>query len=217
MESVGAALGVDLTRRRWPIVGCMVRPVPGQPLPDAGMLLVATPALREPTFCESVVLLLEVGPHGALGVVLNRPSPVPVGEVLPAWSDLVSCPDVLFRGGPVGTDEALGVGLRAARPGSDVVWEGFDPIDGDLGLVDLDGPSSQAARGLDRVRVFAGYAGWDRDQLDDEVAEGSWYVLPGRATDAFEPHPEALRRAVLRRQPGEVAWLSTRPLDPARN
>ena len=54
-----------------------------------GRLLVATPRLREPTFHRTVILLLDHGPDGAIGVVLNRPSTVDVGVVLPDWQEHV--------------------------------------------------------------------------------------------------------------------------------
>ena len=58
----------------------------------AGMLLVATPQLLDPNFADTVVLLLDVDDNGALGVVLNRPTGVPVAEVLADWSDVVAEP-----------------------------------------------------------------------------------------------------------------------------
>ena len=73
----------------------------------AGMLLVATPALVDPNFADSVVLLLDVDDDGALGVVLNRPSGIRVADVLEDWGDVVDEPDVLFQGGPVSTQAAL--------------------------------------------------------------------------------------------------------------
>ena len=74
----------------------------------AGQLLVATPVLLDPNFAETVVLLLDADENGALGVVLNRPSAVPVAEVLEAWAGVVAEPEVLFQGGPVSTEGALG-------------------------------------------------------------------------------------------------------------
>ena len=74
------------------------------------MLLVATAALQDPHFADTVVLLLDVSDEGALGVVLNRPSQILVADVLEPWRDVVDHPEVLFRGGPVGVDGAIAVG-----------------------------------------------------------------------------------------------------------
>ena len=184
----------------------------GQPV--AGMLLVATPALLDPNFADSVVLLLDVDDSGALGVVLNRPSGVPVDAVLDGWADVVAEPDVLFHGGPVGADGALAVALL--RDPEDVPV-GFRSVDGRLGLVDLDAPVELLEGSLAGLRIFAGYAGWGAEQLDVEIEEGSWYVVPGEARDAFRTDTADLWREVLRRQPGEMAWHSTRPADPELN
>lgn len=182
--------------------------------PTTGSLLVASADLLDPNFAESVVLLLDVGDDGALGVVLNQPSVVPVGEVLPDWQELVSEPGTLFRGGPVGTDGALGVARVIDRDRGPV---GFRPVFADIGLVDLDTPIEVVGDGFAGLRIFAGYAGWGADQLAAEIDEGSWYVVPVEASDLFREDPSDLRRDVLRRQPGELAWVSTRPIDPTLN
>ena len=61
------------------------------------------------------MLMLDVDDGGALGVVLNRPSGVPVAEVLETWGEIASEPEVLFRGGPVSTEGALGRRAAARR------------------------------------------------------------------------------------------------------
>src|SRR6266700_4567094 len=98
-----------------------------------GRLLVATPTLYDPNFFRSVVLVLEHGEDGALGVVLNRPSETAVGETLPGWNPLASNPGVVFVGGPVSPDAAIGV----ARAGSADQTEGWSPLFGHLGTFDL--------------------------------------------------------------------------------
>lgn len=178
------------------------------------MLLVATPALLDPNFSDSVVLLLDVDENGALGVVLNRPSAVPVSDVLADWGEVVAEPEVLFLGGPVSTEGALAVALLRAE---DDVPVGFREVEGKLGLLDLDTPVELIDGSLQGLRIFAGYAGWGSDQLAGEIEEGSWYVVPGEALDVFRVDPAELWRDVLRRQPGELAWHSTRPVDPDLN
>jgi putative transcriptional regulator len=181
---------------------------------QAGMLLVATPALLDPNFADTVVLLLDVDENGALGVVLNRPSVVPVADVLADWGEVVAEPEVLFHGGPVSTEGALAVALLRAE---DDVPVGFREVSGQLGLVDLDTPVELLDGSLQGMRIFAGYAGWGADQLHGEIAEGSWYVVPSQPLDVFRLDPSELWRDVLRRQPGELAWHSTRPADPDLN
>jgi putative transcriptional regulator len=192
----------------------MMGPVSAVPQPEAGMLLVAAPTLLDPNFIDSVVLLLDVNPEGALGVVLNRPSAVPVSDVLGAWGDVVEEPEVLFQGGPVSTDGALAVALASAD-GLDAV--GFQSVVDRLGLLDLDTPTELVVGTVDRLRIFAGYAGWGAGQLQDEIAEGAWYVVPGVVDDVFCSDTSGLWRQVMRRQPGELAFHSTRPADPELN
>ncbi len=185
---------------------------PGEIAP--GSLLLATAGLLDPNFADTVVLLLDVNDEGVLGVVLNRPSALPVSEVLGEWGDVVDEPEVLFQGGPVATDGALAVALAA--PGGEG-GAGFRPVWGRLGLLDLDTPRELVTGTVDRLRIFAGYAGWGAGQLEAEVAEGSWYVVPGEVEDVFGEEAAVLRRQVLRRQPGDLALHATRPLDPELN
>ncbi len=187
---------------------------PAAHLLAAGRLLIATPMLVDPNFDHTVVLLLDVDDTGALGVVLNRPSQVSVNSILPDWYDRVAAPDVLFQGGPVATDSALAV---AYLTGPDEEPIGFRRVFDTTGIVDLDTPAELLTSVLEGMRVFAGYAGWGPGQLQAEIDEGSWIVVDSAPHDVFGGAPELLWSAVLRRQPGELAWLSTMPLDPTHN
>jgi len=68
-----------------------------------------------------------------------------------------------------------------------------------------------------RGRVFVGYAGWSAGQLESELEEESWLVLPAEADDLFSDDPGGLWSAVLRRQGGPYALLSLMPPDPSLN
>ncbi len=179
----------------------------------SGQLLLATPRLRDPNFIRSVILLLQCDDDGAIGVVLNRPSTLAVAEVLPTWGLAVTEPRVVYSGGPVSPESALGVGV----PRSGETPEGFRPVPSGVGLVDLDAEPDLLLPSLVGVRIFAGYAGWDRRQLEDEVAEGSWYIVPSTSTELLHPRPDELWRTVLRRQPGDLAFVANFPDDPAMN
>jgi putative transcriptional regulator len=187
--------------------------------PLAGRLLVATPMLGDPNFRRTVVLIVEDEPEqGSLGVVLNRPTEVPVARVLEPWDDLATGPAVVFKGGPVAAESALALALV---PGEEepLGWHSLDgtPMMSRIGLVDLDAPPEILAGEVDSLRVFAGYAGWGSGQLQTEIDEGAWYVLSAEPGDAFVTEPERLWSAVLRRQGGDVALVATFPDDPAQN
>jgi putative transcriptional regulator len=179
-----------------------------------GQLLLATPSLLDPNFHRAVILLLDHGDHGAMGIILNRPLEVRVDAVLPTWQPHVTEPAVLFQGGPVGLDSALGL---VALPGDLPEPGGVRRIDGSLALVDLDTEPETVVGQLSGIRVFAGYAGWGTDQLEREIREGSWYVVPAEPRDPFTAEPALLWRQVLRRQPGELSYLASFPEDPSLN
>lgn len=181
--------------------------------PLTGRLLVATPALRDPNFARSVVLVLDNDAEGSLGVIVNRPTPVAVGDILPTWSAHATAPGVVFQGGPVARDSALG--LVAVRVSEEPL--GVRTLYDRMGLVDLDVPPEVVVPELSAIRIFAGYAGWGPGQLEGEVARGDWYVLPAEEGDAFTDDPALLWRQVLRRQGGTLALVSTFPEDPGLN
>jgi putative transcriptional regulator len=184
-----------------------------------GRLLVATPALADPNFDRAVVLLLDHDEEGTLGVVLNRPTPVGVGDVLEPWARYAGAPQVVFQGGPVSLDSALAL---AVVPGERANGEGAEPlgwrrVHGAIGLVDLEAPPELLAAELGSLRIFAGYAGWGPGQLEDELSEGAWYVVESEPGDISSPVPERLWRSVLRRQRSELAMVATYPDDPSLN
>jgi len=184
-----------------------------------GRLLVATPVLADPNFRRTVVLVVEHEPgEGTLGVVLNRPTDVPVGRVLEPWSGLVTGPSVVFKGGPVAPSSALAIG-RIPGDAEPLGWHSLDGVTAisRLGLIDLDTPPDLLAPAINQLRVYAGYAGWGPGQLKAEIDEGAWYVIPAEPADAFADEPEGLWAAVLRRQGGEMAFTATFPDDPSLN
>jgi putative transcriptional regulator len=185
---------------------------------SAGRLLVATPALGDPNFARTVVLLLEHNASGSLGVVINRPTELAVADVLGPWSGLASAPDVIFQGGPVGLDGALALAALGGRTRvGDREPLGWKHVFGALGLVDLDAEPDRLTGAFSGLRVFAGYAGWGAGQLADELGEQAWIVVDSEAGDPFTTRPERLWSDVLRRQEGELAFVATCPADPRMN
>ena len=178
----------------------------------AGMLLVASPALVDPNFYRSVVLLLDHGPDGAVGLILDRPLDLPAADYVSTWTDVLAPPHRIFEGGPVQRETALGLTHRPRTEASDT-WH---PVLGCVGLVDIS-LSPEEIGGVDEARVFSGYAGWGEGQLEMELAVGSWIPVAATVDDAFDPVPTTLWRRVLKRQGGEVARYATYPDDPRTN
>lgn len=163
----------------------------------AGLLLVADERLGDPNFAESVVLLLSYSESdGAMGVILNRPTPMGLDEVFPWFAEIEGREDRLYFGGPVEIDMMV-VLLRSpseprnSRPVLDSVWVTGDPqvlrraVEGGLQADDL--------------RVFAGYSGWGPGQLEAEFGRGDWRILDAREREIFAPKPEALWRELTHR------------------
>jgi putative transcriptional regulator len=176
-----------------------------------GRLLVATPQLLDPNFSRTVVLVVEHDGDGAFGVVVNRATDVPVAETFASWTEVTSAPAVVFRGGPVHEDRAIGLGMRDhSEPGPR--WA---PLIGELGCVDLGAGPTGPFR---RFRVFAGSSGWGPGQLEREIDEGSWFVVDAQPeSDVFSTNPDRLWADVLRRQPGRLAWFANAPEDLSAN
>jgi putative transcriptional regulator len=182
--------------------------------PAPGSLLIASATLVDPNFARCVLLILDSNDDGSLGVILNQPSETPVDEVLAAWRDVVNPHGVFFRGGPVELNAALALGSVVSADDPPVGWR---QVFGPLGMVDLDSSPDDFLGRISGLRIYAGYAGWGAGQLDDEIAEGSWHVVPARSTDLFSGNPDRLWREILRRQPPPLSMLATLPEDVTLN
>lgn len=188
-----------------------------------GCLLVAAPTIAHSAeFERTVILLLEHDEDGSLGVVLNRPTETLVREVLPEWSALAA--QDVFRGGPVSTDCALALALVDAEGPSTggheatgVLPEGLRHVTGNWALVNLDRDLDELQSVVAWMRIFAGYAGWSSGQLESELAEGAWWVVPAMSDDLLRHEPEQLWTEVIRRQPGDMRLAATFMADPDLN
>jgi putative transcriptional regulator len=176
-----------------------------------GQLLLAAPSLVDPNFRRTVVLVSEHSPDGAMGVVLNRPSTMTVGEAVPPLQAAVDSESTVFVGGPV-------------QPTSIVFLAEFEEpslaaliVFGRIGFPASDTEIELLSGGTDRGRVFAGYAGWGPGQLDAELENGDWITEPAVPGDVFTDQPQELWAAVLARKGGQFALLARMPADPSLN
>jgi putative transcriptional regulator len=190
--------------------------------PTKGRILLATPPLEDPNFDRTVIYVLEHHDEGALGLVLNRPSPEELGDALRAWAEMQSDPSLVFVGGPVEPDALIAIArVREPLPplaeDDDESETHLAPLSGDLASADLAADPIDVVDTISALRVFRGYAGWGPGQLDGEIEAGAWLVLDPDPTDLFTDTPDDLWRRVLRRQPGRLAWLAEAPDDLAVN
>jgi putative transcriptional regulator len=158
-----------------------------------------------------VVLVCEHSDEGALGLVLNRPGELVVGDVAPELAALVGEEAVIDSGGPVQPDALLVLGEF-----DDVSYAGM-PIIGSVGLMG-DGRDIFELVGVTRrARAFAGYAGWGPGQLDAELERDDWFVAPAGVDDIFDPDAEVLWSRVLDRKGGHYRVVARMPIDPSVN
>ena len=164
----------------------------------------------DPNFRQTVVLVVEHGPEGALGVVLNRPSTVTVEQGAPALAEITAPDDRLYVGGPVQPQAAV---ILAQFENPDMASQLiFDSV----GVIGDEG-EELTSPGLLRKRIFAGYAGWGAEQLDAELESGDWILEPPQPDDVFTDRPEALWSMVLTRMGSQYALLAHMPFDPSTN
>lgn len=181
-----------------------------------GSALVAAPGLHDPNFRRTVVLIIDHRDSGTLGVVLNRPSEVPIHDVLPSWGPHATGPQSLYVGGPM--EQRAALCLAALPAGKDAAtMSGVMGLHGPLALLDLDADPDLLAPQVRGLRVFAGYSGWDSGQLSDEIERGDWVVVPALPDDVLAPAEVDLWGRVLRRQGMPLALLATYPADPSHN
>jgi putative transcriptional regulator len=169
-----------------------------------GQLLIAAPSLYD-YFRRSVVLVLEHSPEGAMGVVLNHESETPVAEAVPVLASFAEPEEMIRIGGPVAPQAVVALGEF------EDIGEAGTHVVGSLGTLDPDAENQS----LRRVRVYAGYAGWAPGQLDGELEQEAWVVMPARPGDPFEDGD--IWSEALRRKGGSYQLLSTMPADPSMN
>jgi len=155
---------------------------------QTGALLVASPSLADPNFTQTVLLIVEHGRSGTIGLILNRPTDVLLAEVLRDLPLLKQTNHRLFLGGPVErTQLVLLFRLRQVLPDARHIVNGI--YVGTPTVLDrvMASPTPNEA-----FRAFAGFAGWAPGQLEYEMRQGSWGVLSSSAFDILSKDPATL-------------------------
>ena len=174
-----------MTRRQWFLSAAVTTlPVRAQ-VPQAGSMLVATPASHDSDLARSVILIVHSGTNGVTGLMLNRPTDAAVSTLFP---NLKRDPDLVYRGGPIEQNVQALVRPPAKPLEADIVANNVflvSKVRSIEALVSSGTPASE-------FRVFAGYTGWTAGQLRNELLAGLWRVRPAQAGVVFDSDPKSL-------------------------
>lgn len=174
----------------------------------APSFLVAVPQMLDPNFSQSVVYLISHGSEGAFGLIINRPAPISLEEVAEELGLKRKLKTPIFFGGPVERNRGFVLhGREDLLASSERVEQG----------VYLSG-SPETLKVLvesgDPFKFFLGYSGWGAGQLEEEIAHGSWLVLPSNPRMILTPKVEHLWDQVLREMGIEPGMISSGGQDP---
>ena len=178
----------------------------------AGQLLIARPALRDGFFGRSVILMLQHGPEGAFGLVLNRSTKNKVGDALVANLPDTIKDETLYLGGPVQPQALSFLHNDAFIPDANVMpnlnlGHSLDS------LLEI----SESFSTSQRLKIFAGYAGWSPGQLEDEMKRDTWMTHPASIDLVFHPNPDQLWKAILSEKGWKYRLIAEAPEDPSLN
>ena len=154
-----------------------------------GLFLYASPAQRDPNFTETVVLLVEHGSSGSMGLVVNRPTRVPLEELLRGVEARSGRGLHFYWGGPVQPEVVLAL-VRTPWP-SDSARSVLPDVYLTSEMADVRAALQQKEPG-DKLRLFTGYTGWGAGQLAAEVRAGAWVLDRADARSLFAPDTEDL-------------------------
>lgn len=168
--------------------------------PAAGKFLVASRSLLDPNFSRTVILLVSSDDDGALGIIINKPTPVTLDQMVEDLQGDEDEPVEVWVGGPVAHWQLVLLFKSDSHP---------EDTESVLDGVYFSGSREVLEDVLDRdmdLRVYAGYAGWSPGQLEHEIARGSWHVLPGEPELVFDGDPASLWEELVAR--GEAEWVT---------
>ena len=195
MLVVASAAWADLSLPIHPIVsGTIGRPAKGK-------LLIANRQIADPNFSKTVILLVAYEDEGgAMGVIVNRPTPIPLAKILPQFGALGGRGDQVWLGGPV-LPTSLLVLQNATKPHADAesVFQDVYVLTSRAAVERLLGSKKQAGR----FRAYAGHTGWGPGQLQTEIERGDWLVVPAKPEVVFSERPAEVWEGLMERSEGE--------------
>lgn len=174
--------------------------------PKKGRLLVAEPSiLSDDSFNRAIVLLTEHTENNSVGFILNKPLSYSINDLLPE----INCFFNIYQGGPVEQDnlyfihripQLLADSIEVANG---VFWGG--------NFKQLKQLLNEGLLQETEIRFFLGYAGWDKNQLNTELQENSWFVAKNDFENIFSKDEETLWKNKLLQKGGAYKLWANAP------
>ena len=171
--------------------------------PAPGIFLVASRDLGDPNFAHAVVLLIHYDDeNGAMGLIVNRRTDVPLSRVFSELKEAKGRDDQIYVGGPVETGGVLALLKSASKP------KDAEHVFGDVYLISSKTLLEKTlADGVEanQFHAYLGYAGWAREQLEHEVELGAWHVMPAAPGNVFHADPDSVWPRLIQRTEMRIA------------
>lgn len=150
-------------------------------VPEQGNVLISEPFLCDQYFGRSVVLLVEHSSGGTMGLVLNKPMPLYLNDILTGFEACGNIP--IYRGGPLSMDTLFYLHTLTDVQGALTIGQDLF-LNGDFDVIRNYIVQGNPVKG--KLRFFLGYSGWDEGQLRHEVQEDTWMVGHGGTASVMD-------------------------------
>jgi putative transcriptional regulator len=164
-----------------------------------GKILVTPHDAPDPLFAESVIVLVQYSEAGALGLMINKRTTVPISRALEGVANASKHSEPVFVGGPVQLDTLFSLVRAAVRP------EGAAEVFGNIHFISTKAALEKALAGATNpsgLRIYAGYCGWGPHQLENEMRLGGWYIFDRSEDLTFDAEPATLWTRLERKSGG---------------
>ncbi|HTA44126.1 MAG TPA: YqgE/AlgH family protein [Bryobacteraceae bacterium] len=172
-----------------------------------GKILVTPRNPPDPHFADSVILLARYNESGAVGLMVNRRTEVPVSRVLKELQSAAKHSEPVYVGGPVELDTVMALARAPKTP------DGADRVLGDIHLLMAKAALEKALgeRDANNLHVYLGYCGWGPHQLENEMRLGGWFIFDRSVDLAFDSDPETLWTRMIARTEQQIVRLAFIP------
>jgi putative transcriptional regulator len=179
----------------------------GEPEAADSVLLVAKPGLADPRFSETVVLVVRTPDLQTVGVILNRPLPLKLSQMVDDEALAKNYRGPVFFGGPV-LERTLVALFRSAQAPEAPAFHVLEGVYLSIHPANVERLLRAPGAGY---RIYVGFSGWAPQQLESEIERDGWYVLPASAELLFRADTSGLWAELLERARGKRAALYSSP------